>query len=59
MTEYEVRCPHCGALQFMSKWHWLPVPIDQAVLAIKCWRRHCKRVQGWTTVQERIRESVG
>lgn len=51
MTQFEVRCPNCGALQFLSKMVWQPAAIDEATLAIKCWRRTCKRVQGWRVVK--------
>lgn len=43
---YEVRCPHCHALQFLARAPWECVAIDEATVAIKCWRRTCKRVLG-------------
>ena len=46
MNRYEVRCPYCGALQFMARETWEFVAIDEATLAIKCWRRTCKCVLG-------------
>lgn len=51
MTQFEVRCPNCGALQFLSRMVWHAVAIDEATLAIKCWRRTCKRVQGWRVMK--------
>lgn len=43
---YEVRCPHCHALQFLARAPWECVAIDEATMAIRCWRRMCKRVLG-------------
>lgn len=43
---YEVRCPNCHALQFLARGRWECVAIDEAIVAIKCWRRTCKRVLG-------------
>ena len=48
---YEVRCPHCHALQFLARERWECVPIDQATVAIKCWRRTCKMVLGLRPVE--------
>lgn len=49
---YQVRCPNCHALQFLAQAAWEPVAIDEATLAIKCWRRTCKLVQGWRVARE-------
>lgn len=46
-ARYEIRCPSCHALQFMARGLWLPVAVDEALLVIQCWRRTCKRAQGW------------
>lgn len=43
---FEVRCPNCHALQFLARARWECVAIDEATVAIKCWRRTCKRVLG-------------
>lgn len=48
---YEVRCPHCHALQFLARERWECVAIDQATVAIKCWRRTCKMVLGLRPVE--------
>lgn len=43
---YEIRCPHCHALQFLARAPWECVAIDEASISIKCWRRTCKHVLG-------------
>lgn len=50
---YEVRCPNCHALQFLARGRWECVAIDEAIVAIKCWRRTCKRVLGLRPVEAR------
>lgn len=42
----EVRCPRCHALLFLARRPWGYAPIDEASVAIKCWRRTCKLVVG-------------
>lgn len=42
----QVRCASCNALQFMSRGAWEECAIADAELAIKCWRRWCRRVIG-------------
>lgn len=40
---YRVCCPNCRALLFMAREIWLlHVPLNDALVAIKCWR--CRRV---------------
>ncbi len=41
---HQMRCPFCGALQFLSRNRWELCAVDQAALVIKCWRRRCKRI---------------
>ncbi len=41
---FRIRCPYCGALQFMSPHRWVEADIDTCHLAIKCWRRTCKQL---------------
>lgn len=43
---FQMRCPHCHALQFLARVPWESVAIDEATVAIKCWRRTCKKVLG-------------
>lgn len=50
-ASYEIRCPHCHALQFLARQPWEFVAIDEAALAIKCWRRTCKSVLGLRVIQ--------
>jgi hypothetical protein len=50
---YEIRCPHCHALQFLARAPWECVAIDEASISIKCWRRTCKHVLGLRLVGKR------
>lgn len=39
VARFEVRCPSCGAKQFMSRVAWQVTDIDHAEIYIRCWRR--------------------
>lgn len=56
---YEVRCPHCHALQFLARAPWEFVAIDEAAIAIMCWRRTCKHVLGLRVMKGTMDKMVG
>lgn len=51
---YEVRCPACHALLFMSVKPWESVRMDWAEIATKCWRRSCGLVLGYRRAKEEL-----
>jgi phage FluMu protein Com len=44
---HEVRCPVCGALQFIAAVSMTPTSVADGLVAIKCWRRTCKRLNAF------------
>jgi len=41
---HEVRCPFCGALQFVAAVAMTPTSVEDGLLVIKCWRRTCRHI---------------
>jgi len=41
---HEVRCPACGALQFIAAVDMTPTSVEDGLICIKCWRRTCRRI---------------
>lgn len=41
---WQIRCSQCHALQFVADREWVECSVGASSVAIKCWRRTCKRV---------------